>query len=515
MKKKIIPILISSFLLFTNSITVSASSNIYKPTSNDIAGNYIVVSNESTDINASPQRIGSLNELNTTRNFRSNNLINAKLSNNKIYLNKSVLPKEISTDTPKAEVKNSPVEFSVLNSSKSFWAVNNTNGNYYKVTATLKYSGTRCEVWVADNKINNTDAIKLGKEFDNYIYPKITSNFGQPCDFDNNNKINLLCYDIKDSFTSTGSYIAGYFDSIDLFSDVAVSSYGRHSNEGELLYIDTYPLMYTGSTVNVNNAYDTIAHEFQHLVNFSENIVNENGELVPTWINEGLSEAASQIYSGKIQTDRITYLNNSNSITNGHSILNWDDSNPLPNYSLSYLFFQYLRIQCGQGNKIFKEIINDKANDEKAIKNVIHKYINPNMSLGKFLTNFKMALVRKDTTGLYGFKNETGFNTINVPTCSSYDSTTSLEPGASIVLDSRNKVFKRPTNAGKNIVYLGNYEIFDKADVNKDSKVNSLDLSYIATNYNKSTTYANWHKDTNRDGIFDLYDLVTVGKKIK
>lgn len=56
----------------------------------------------------------------------------------------------------------------------------------------------------------------------------------------------------------------------------------------------------------------------------------------------------------------------------------------------------------------------------------------------------------------------------------------------------------------------------DICDVNKDRKVNILDLASIAEKYNKTSTGAGWNQqyDFNGDGIIDLFDLVLCSKKI-
>lgn len=253
------------------------------------------------------------------------------------------------------------------------------------------------------NKISDAQAIVLGKEFENKIYPLITKNFGEESDLDNNNKINILIYDIKDNFGDTNVFTQGYFNPMDLY-DV------EGSNNGEVLYIDTYPTMdVTDSYGNqgIENLYPVIVHEFQHMISFNENAIKGYTGSLDIWIDEGLSMAAEQLYTNQPRMDRINYYNKSSSITNGHSLLYWNyDNDTLSNYSLSYLFMQYLNIQAGVGEGIYKEIIQNPNSDYKAIEDVIKKYIDPNMSFGEFMTDFRMALTLNQSTGKYGFKNK-------------------------------------------------------------------------------------------------------------
>ena len=190
-----------------------------------------------------------------------------------------------------------------------------------------------------------------------------------------------------------------------------------YSNKCEIFYIDTYPSM--GSqygSKDVTECYETLSHEFQHMINFNNNVIKENGYSMDTWLNEGMSMAAEQIYSGKVLSSRINYYNNSSSIANGHSLLYWDDNGDvLSNYSLSYLFLQYFKVQTNQGDKIFKELQELKNNDYRDIEILIKKYIDPNLTFGKFMTEFRIALLLKQPTGLRGFKGVSGFNSIETP----------------------------------------------------------------------------------------------------
>ena len=238
----------------------------------------------------------------------------------------------------------------------------------------------------------------MAQEFDQRIYPSVTNNFGLASDIDQDGRINILCFDIQDGFSGSGGYTAGYFWSGDLYNVT-------HSNQSEIFYIDTYPAM--GSyTKDVSRAYATLAHEFQHMVNFNQNVLIEGSySNMDTWLNESLSMAAEQVYSGQGLSNRINYYNLSSSIQNGHSLLYWDHyGDTLSNYSLSYLFGQYIKIQANQGDRIFKEILTDPNNDYKAVENVAKKYIDPNMTFGKLMTNFRIALLLKEPAGLYGFK---------------------------------------------------------------------------------------------------------------
>ncbi|MCR4945086.1 MAG: glucosaminidase domain-containing protein [Clostridium sp.] len=68
-----------------------------------------------------------------------------------------------------------------------------------------------------------------------------------------------------------------------------------------------------------------------------------------------------------------------------------------------------------------------------------------------------------------------------------------------------------PINSVKLINQGKNY--FDNEDVNMDTKIDTLDLTNVAKNYNKTSGF-NSRIDINKDGIVDIYDLVKISTKI-
>lgn len=329
---------------------------------------------------------------------------------------------------------------------KSFYVYNIKTGYYSSRPATLLYSGTHSNIWVNNNEITADDAKKLGQEFDSKIFNAVVNNFGTPSDIDQNGKLDILCYDIQDGFSDYGGYVAGYFSPLDLYDD-------KYSNRSEVFYIDTYPLMGTGSKKDVTEAYSTLAHEFQHMVNFNQKVFVQGLEQMDVWMDEGLAMAAEQIYLGKALDHRISYYNEDSSITNGHSLLYWDEyGDVLANYSLSYLFMQYVKAQTGIGDRTFKEIINQPYNDYRAIEAIANKYISNNLTFGKLMTNYRAALVLKEKTGLYGFKGDPTFNDIKVKLYNG--SSKNLRGGGAIVRELQSESdFSIPAYKGTDITY--------------------------------------------------------------
>ncbi|WJP98078.1 M30 family zinc metallopeptidase [Macrococcus bovicus] len=331
--------------------------------------------------------------------------------------------------------------------SRTFNTVNISTNQAESTRAQLQYAGTKALVWVADSNVTQADAEKLGKEFDANIAPLIHNNFGTESDVDGNGKVNILLYDIKDGFgEQSRSYVGGYFSGRDLLNVAG-------SNKGEIFYMDTYPSMgYVDKTKkDVTQIYSTVAHEFQHMVNFNKKYL-EQGQPMDTYLNEAFSMAAEHIYSGPI-SDRIDYYNNSKSIQNGHSLTIWSNAgDTLSNYSLSYLFGQYLNEQAGIGDRVYKEVINYNGNTHDSLQHVIHQYIDPNKTVAQFMTDFRVALLKKEPQGKFSLGDEQEFQRLNTLVADHVPA--QLEPQASVVFKVEDlSRFEAPANKGTNISY--------------------------------------------------------------
>lgn len=416
----------------------------YTAGGNVVKGSYAIISNDSV-AGENTQYTGS---------FSTNSLVQSREQQEQLkledYKTDVIIPfdsKKNQTNLLQNKQRDGAQQQKVyaVGSKKAFNVQNLQNGNYSSINTELMYSGKKADVWVYNNQITKSQAEAMGKEFDNKINSVVTDNFGSPSDIDNNGKVNILCYDIQDGFSGNSSYVAGYFSPADLHN-VA------HSNKCEMFYVDTYPTMGTGAKKDPSKAYSTLAHEYQHMVNYNENVIKGKQTEMAVWMNEGMSMAAEQIYLGKSLDSRINYYNTSSSIKSGHSLLYWDNSgDTLANYSLSYLFMQYLKIQSGKGNKIFKELMSLSNNNYKDVETLVKKYINKNMSFSKFMIEFRAALLLKQKTGLRGFKGDSGFNSVKTQLYTGGGK--DIRGGGAIIKNISNGGIKVASNRGKNITY--------------------------------------------------------------
>ncbi|QQO10470.1 hypothetical protein [Breznakiella homolactica] len=259
-----------------------------------------------------------------------------------------------------------------------FYAYDFTTSSYYTINTVLLAQNSVCQVYAdVQAGISASTGENIAATFKNAIYNQITESFGSPIGINGNNQIILLLLDIRDGYSRTagGGYIAGYFDPDDLFQNHA------YSNLGELLYLDVNP-----GTPGDSEFYSTIAHEFQHLINYSVSLTTRKNGLYfypqDTWINEGLSTAAEYIYGGS-QTSRVSYFNADpmGTIAKGNNFFVWqEDDSVLDEYATAYLFFQWLRIHSSKGTGIYKDIVYSPYYDYQAVTQAAGTQINAEFS---------------------------------------------------------------------------------------------------------------------------------------
>jgi hypothetical protein len=411
-------------------------------------GNYLLVSNESAN-GETTQYSGSLASARMlTARSRENNM--PKGLDLQAYRFDPQMNKDMRFDRSLlVDREETGLVSRAVGDTKQFTVYNFKTDADEVITATLQAVGTYCEVWAQNTAdITTAKAQQAASEFDSTIYSAVTQNFYTPSDVNSDGKVAILMFDIQDNFDSTGSYIGGYFWARDLFNMSG-------SNLMEIFYIDTYPTMHypQSNPIDVSQSFSTLAHEFQHMVNFNRNYLVEGGDDMPSWIDEGLSMAAERLVYGPSElTGRINYYNSSPNIRDGHSLLKWgDNGDTLSNYALSYIFMQYFRIQMGQGDSIYREIIEDYANDYTAIQNALNTYAS-SISFGRFMTNWRIAMMLKESSGEYGFGGDSSFDALTTQIYSG--GSTNLRGGGAVV-KSLASSYADPGNAGSDIQYVG------------------------------------------------------------
>jgi len=167
--------------------------------------------------------------------------------------------------------------------------------------------------------------IKLGQEFTNTIYPKLTGMFGTDAKagFDNDSHITILIHPmIRDA--------GGYINTADNYSKLQAST----SNERKIIYLAA-----RFATTSLAKVY--LAHEFMHLIDFNQkDKMRQISE--ETWLNEARADYTSTFlgYDDKYIGSNLEQRVNKFTAQPNESITEWDDSEAA--YGAAHLFTAYL-----------------------------------------------------------------------------------------------------------------------------------------------------------------------------
>ncbi|MBQ3937949.1 MAG: InlB B-repeat-containing protein, partial [Clostridia bacterium] len=339
------------------------------------------------------------------------------------------------------------------------------------------YVGQHCYIWTPVSSSNNTyplDQINTSyaalaaAEFDSK-FDLMQSSFGNHTNgTSGDGKLHMLYYNINEGWNGSGGYVAGFFYQVDI------------TNNGlPILNIDTYPgITYNGFS-SMDNTYNTMVHEYQHLINYS----NTSG--MNSWMNECWSAAAEEIcYPGSSIVSRIqsweNYYYSSNwlnppkeiqydpsacpNLHQGYSMYGWsnDLDDVLALYGQVSLFAQYLFSRYG--NAIYKTISGKYSSSEtSAITS------GTGMNCADLVKNFRVALTANTTenvlNGTYYFKTQADYDPAqynNVENPYSLlapiiftGTSCSIKGGGAITVKPVNGVYNPPSGASSSLRYVG------------------------------------------------------------
>jgi hypothetical protein len=357
----------------------------------------------------------------------------------------------------------------------NFWAQDAVTEAFYRVDAEKLAENSWCVVWAEKGSgVTVATANNIANEYALNIYDKMISTFGwnenvqlQNGQIKNMNtmeyahylatgetsgaKLTILLLDIKDGYKPgvNESYVAGYFYLMDIYgNDPRYPKY--KSNELDMIYIDTNPGLQGGK---ISEAYKTLAHEMQHLMNFVSSVAYRvrkvDGEnnifTMDIWVDEGLSSAAEWLYGGH-NTSRTGWFNLNGDgdkikgkIDVGNNFYVWDNrvtnSDPYPvldDYATVYLFFQWLRLQSN--SSIYKKIIQSTDYDNQAVINAFKNtpggatYTN----WGAMLKDWLKANITNSPSGRDGYNGDSTLKNISAPYAPQGQTSIGLYPGEGV-----------------------------------------------------------------------------------
>ena len=278
------------------------------------------------------------------------------------------------------------------------------NNNQARITVEfeLRHAGARTNIWVQTTEFGDTrvsqskvDAMANGLEVSTPatsinpakgILENNVTVFGARPNVDASGVVHMLVYRFYPTELPTGSYVAGYFDPVNL------SSTNANSNFADIIHINSNPAVYRDNgSVDMGGSLNTIAHEDQHLVHA------RIGQLV-TFQNEGQSEWAS-ILNG-YPTRSTGYLNSPANVN--INLFAWrSGSDVLNDYARAGLFHSYL------GNRFGNTRIGSMSySTQSNVSAYVTALEGTGVNFSEALTDFHVANWVNDTSidgGKYGY----------------------------------------------------------------------------------------------------------------
>jgi len=161
--------------------------------------------------------------------------------------------------------------------------------------------------------LTDADWQRFASEFDQHAYPAVVEAFGEPSDVDRTGRTTVFFTRAVNELSENrpdGSFVGGFFWPGDLFPKSTRIVNGRNlsgcanSNEREIFYMltadpqgQTPSPNFTGADIR-RMTLATMAHEFQHLVNYTRRLFVHNasgaGDFEDLWLNEALSHLVEE-----------------------------------------------------------------------------------------------------------------------------------------------------------------------------------------------------------------------------
>lgn len=240
---------------------------------------------------------------------------------------------------------------------------------YQEVEFTLEASGKNCNIWyyddikdvslgVRESSLDETFDV-LAEKFDSVFYAE-QAVFGS-YEIENKNgafistpeKIDILIFDLEQDARSSanGGGTYGFFNIVDIYTEEPVNRLNEkesaeyRTNQAECFYIDAYFLKDRPDKI-----YETLVHEFQHLLGFINTAVNEGAAVYETWYTEMMSQLAEDIlisylgikYEDSFLPGRMIWCN----LYHNLGFYDWNN-NESAGYGNAYLFGSYLAHSYG------------------------------------------------------------------------------------------------------------------------------------------------------------------------
>lgn len=362
--------------------------------------------------------------------------------------------------------------------------VGDTESYYYddgmlqKGLFTCSVAGENCYLWQLEGqKIDASEMKKIVDEFDNVIYPADVETFGTPRYADEGGKINILFHPMEGN-------MLGYFRPIDLFTseeitDEEAEEYGANRDHA-IIHINS---MMLGGMIDEQIILSTLAHELQHLINFTDCVEYNKNAFAPTWINEAMSGYIEEkLYPGVKNTEgHYLAFAYSDLIRHGQSLYNFDTSREdIGVYGSVFLFSQYLENLAGDEvfhdfHKYWRTTFSGPLSDANALfscfsseksQEIDAKYQYPSEVtfsgsneewMSKLTLDFYLSLLKYDSSDPQAYQNVVAQTLL-------YDeiNPADIEGGGRVIAATKDGKFEVADNADTPLIYIGFDEDFNQ-----------------------------------------------------
>ncbi|EKD84471.1 MAG: cell wall/surface repeat protein, partial [uncultured bacterium] len=302
------------------------------------------------------------------------------------------------------------------NESEVGFQVYNFSGDTYEYrVGKLVAQGRHCHLFIERENAHiygdRAAAIyaQIVDNFDNKVYKTVDSWFGKPvvpADFGlPDDRVYIFLVDIRDSFGE--GYVAGYFDHRDLD--------GLFGNQKPVFFMDIAPGEPGDPDDKGNQFYRTLAHELQHMVNFSIQLANGSVEQ-DRWLDEGCSMFGEYVFSGEVGKNRLRwppephfarFLESPAVNLVSNSKESWFREDLLyRQYGASFAFFTWLVEKYGGGSLSLQQLFVHELvhSNEKGVAGINKLLASVGTSFNEVFANFIMALHVEDSENpLWGF----------------------------------------------------------------------------------------------------------------
>lgn len=284
-----------------------------------------------------------------------------------------------------------------IGNTKEFWIMTNEaltadDIKWEEISATLRTKGNFCNIWVPDkyyknvgNAVSEATVTKLAEKFD-LIYPRVTNVFGYANS--NNSPINILIFDLNSDYKNGKTF--GYF----MPKDYSEYDETYHSNECCIFYLDAYL-----TETKLKMAYSTLAHEFQHMINYyNKEVCISNSNESYTWFTEMLSMLCEDMLQTFLEINdedspigRMPYFNNG---YYKHGITEWQRSQY--SYACTYAFGAYLVRNFG-GVKLLSAIGKNELINKESITMALQELGYHNETFDSVFLKYAEALIYENS----------------------------------------------------------------------------------------------------------------------